>query len=358
MITNANLVGNVVFGVRSRLHYSGSRCLSFLPLAHAYGCAFDMLTTLAAGSHVTLFGRLPSPKLLVSALADVRPNLVLCVPLVLEKIYRKQIVPMITRRPIRWALAIPMLDTAIYAKIRRKLVEAFGGEFEEIIVGGAPLNSEVEQFLNLIKFPFTVGYGMTECAPLVSYTPWRQFVPGSAGRILPGIMEVKVESADPAKVPGEICVRGQNVMKGYYKNPEATEAVIDGDGWLHTGDMGTVDPDGTIFIRGRYKTMILTASGQNIYPEEIEAKLNNMPYVAESLIVERGKGLTALVYPDYEAMDAENLTQDMLPQVMEKIRTDLNRLVAPYEQVQRIELIASEFEKTPKKSIKRYLYNT
>ncbi len=358
MITNANLVGNVVFGVRSRLHYSGSRCLSFLPLAHAYGCAFDMLATLAAGSHVTLFGRLPSPKLLVSALADVRPNLVLCVPLVLEKIYRKQIVPMITRKPIRWALAIPMLDTAIYAKIRRKLVEAFGGEFEEIIVGGAPLNSEVEQFLNLIKFPFTVGYGMTECAPLVSYTPWRQFVPGSAGRILPGIMEVKVESADPAKVPGEICVRGQNVMKGYYKNPEATEAVIDGDGWLHTGDMGTVDPDGTIFIRGRYKTMILTASGQNIYPEEIEAKLNNMPYVAESLIVERGKGLTALVYPDYEAIDAENLTQDMLPQVMEKIRADLNRLVAPYEQVQRIELIASEFEKTPKKSIKRYLYNT
>lgn len=357
MLTYGNLVGNIIFGIKSRLHFSGSRCLSFLPLAHAYGCAFDMLVPLAVGTHITLFGRLPSPKLLQSALADVKPNLVICVPLILEKIYRKSIVPLINKRAMRWALVIPLLDTAIYAKIRRKLVEAFGGNFEEVIVGGAPLNREVEEFLNHIKFPFTVGYGMTECGPLVSYTPWRQFEPSSAGRVLSPIMETKVLSSDPENIPGEICVRGQNVMKGYYKNPDATEAVLDQDGWLHTGDMGTVSADGTIFIRGRYKTMILSASGQNIYPEEIEAKLNNMLYVAESLVVERGNGLTALVYPDYEAMDADGIAIQALPEVMEHIRQDLNKLVAPYEQIQRIQLIANEFEKTPKRSIKRYLYN-
>lgn len=357
MLTYGNLVGNIVFGVRSRLHFSGSRCLSFLPLAHAYGCAFDMLVPLAAGTHITLFGRLPTPKLLLSALAQVKPNLVICVPLILEKIYRKSIVPLITKRAMRWALVVPLLDTAIYAKIRRKLVDAFGGHFEEVIVGGAPLNREVEEFLHHIKFPFTVGYGMTECGPLISYTPWRQFIPTSAGRVLQPIMEAKVISDDPENTPGEICVRGQNVMKGYYKNPGATEAVLDEDGWLHTGDMGTISADGTIFIRGRYKTMILSASGQNIYPEEIEAKLNNMPYVAESLVVERGNGLTALVYPDYEAVDADGITIHSLPEVMERVRQDLNKLVAPYEQIQRIQLIANEFEKTPKRSIKRYLYN-
>jgi len=357
MLTYGNLVGNVVFGVKSRLHYSGSRCLSFLPLAHAYGCAFDMLVPLAAGTHVTLFGRMPTPKLLLAALAQVKPNLVICVPLILEKIYRKSILPLITKRAMRWALVIPLLDTAIYAKIRRKLVDAFGGDFEEVIVGGAPLNREVEEFLHHIKFPYTVGYGMTECGPLISYTPWRQFIPSSAGRVLPGVMEAKVLSSDPVAVPGEICVRGQNVMKGYYKNPGVTEAVLDDDGWLHTGDMGTVSDDGTIFIRGRYKTMILSANGQNIYPEEIEAKLNNMPYVAESLVVERGNGLTALVYPDYEAMDADGIAIHALPEVMERVRQDLNKLVAPYEQIQRIQLIANEFEKTPKRSIKRYLYN-
>lgn len=357
MLTYGNLVGNIIFGVKSRLHFSGSRCLSFLPLAHAYGCAFDMLVPLAVGTHITLFGRLPSPKLLQSALADVKPNLVICVPLILEKIYRKSIVPLINKRAMRWALVVPLLDTAIYAKIRRKLVDAFGGNFEEVIVGGAPLNREVEEFLNHIKFPFTVGYGMTECGPLVSYTPWRQFEPSSAGRVLSPIMETKVLSSDPENIPGEICVRGQNVMKGYYKNPGATEAVLDQDGWLHTGDMGTVSADGTIFIRGRYKTMILSASGQNIYPEEIDAKLNNMLYVAESLVVERGNGLTALVYPDYEAMDADGIAIQALPEVMERVRQDLNKLVAPYEQIQRIQLIANEFEKTPKRSIKRYLYN-
>ena len=356
MLTFDNVCGNVVFGIRSKLHFEGSRALSFLPLAHAYGCAFDMLVPLATGTFITLFGKVPTPRLLLAALAQVRPNLVMCVPLILEKIYRKQIVPMITRRAIRWALAVPFVDTAIYAKIRNKLVDAFGGCFEEVIIGGAPLNGEVEAFLYKIKFPFTVGYGMTECGPLISYTPWREFVQGSCGQTLPN-MESKVNSDDPTSVPGEICVRGQNRMKGYYKNPAVTREVIDSDGWLHTGDMGTRGTYGTLSIKGRYKTMILSASGQNIYPEEIEAKLNNMPYVNESLIVERGKGLTAIVYPDYERMDADGIEVSQLTELMERNRQDLNGLVAPYEKVDHIQLTPHEFEKTPKKSIKRYLYS-
>ena len=355
MLTYGNIAGNVGFGIQSRLHYQGSRALSFLPLAHAYGCAFDMLVPLATGSFITVFGKTPTPKLLLKALAQVRPNLVICVPLILEKIYRKQIVPMITSRAMRWVLAVPLVDRAIYAKIRNKLVEAFGGEFEEVIIGGAPLNSEVEEFLHKIKFPFTVGYGMTECGPLISYTPWRQFIPTSCGRVLPN-MEAKIVSDDPANIPGEICVRGQNRMKGYYKNPDVTAATIDEEGWLHTGDMGTLS-DGTLFIRGRYKTMILSASGQNIYPEEIEAKLNNMPYVGESLVVERGKGLTAIVYPDYERMDSDHIDSSRLPELMEQNRLELNTLVAPYEKIDHVQLIPYEFEKTPKKSIKRYLYS-
>ena len=355
MLTLNNLCGNVVYGIQSRLHYTGSRCLSFLPLAHAYGCAFDLLTPLAVGTHISLFGKLPSPKLLLAAMADVKPSLVLCVPLVIEKIYRKQILPMITKQAMRWALAIPFLDAAICARIRKKLVEAFGGEFEEVIIGGAPLNDEVEEFLHRIKFPFTVGYGMTECGPLISHTPWRQFQCLSSGRTLP-LMETKIDSPDPENIPGEICVRGENVMKGYYKRPEATADVIDGEGWLHTGDMGTRSADGTIYIKGRYKTMILTANGQNIYPEEIEAKLNNMLYVSESLVVERGKHLVALVYPNYEEMDEAGVSTDILPEEMERVRIELNKLVAPYEKIDRIQLIANEFEKTPKRSIKRYLY--
>lgn len=357
MLTLGNLGGNVRFGIRSRLHYRGSRALSFLPLAHAYGCAFDMLTPLAVGTHITILGKLPTPKLLLKAFAEVRPNLIICVPLILEKIYRNKLRPVIEQPAIRRALKVPGLKTLVFRKIRNQLIEAFGGEFEEVIVGGAPLNREVEEFLHRIKFPFTVGYGMTECGPLISYTPWRQFIPASSGRTLPSMESKIADSADPTTIPGEICVRGENVMLGYFKNTEATEAVIDAEGWLHTGDMGTISNDRTIFIRGRYKTMILGASGQNIYPEEIEAKLNNMPYVSESLVVERGKHLIALVYPDYEAMDRDKVANERLPELMEQVRTDLNRLVAPYERIDRIQLIANEFEKTPKRSIKRYLYN-
>lgn len=358
MLTYDNIAGNVDFGIRSRLHYQGSRALSFLPLAHAYGCAFDMLVPLAVGSHITVLGRMPTPTLLLKAFAQVRPNLVICVPMILEKIYRKMIVPMITRKPMRWILAVPMVDRAIYGRIRARLVEAFGGEFEEIIIGGAPLNPEVEEFLYRIKFPFTVGFGMTECGPLISYTPWREFMPGSAGRTLEGIMEAAILPDDRTPGQGEIIVRGQNVMKGYYKNPEATDAAIDSSGWLHTGDMGHLGGrDGqTIFIRGRYKTMILTANGQNIYPEEIEAKLNNMPFVAESLVVERNGALVALVYPDHEMVDAQHLSDADLEPLMRENLAELNRIVAPYEQVSRIQLVAEEFKKTPKRSIKRFLY--
>lgn len=357
MLTLGNLGGNVRFGIRSRLHFRGSRTLSFLPLAHAYGCAFDMLVPLAVGTHITVLGKLPTPKLLLKAFAEVRPSLIICVPLILEKIYRNKLRPVLEKPAIRNALKVPGLKTLVFRKIRNQLVEAFGGEFAEVIVGGAPLNHEVEEFLHRIKFPFTVGYGMTECGPLISYTPWRQFIPGSSGRTLPSMESKIADSTDPARIPGEICVRGEHVMRGYFKNPEATEAVIDAEGWLHTGDMGTISDDRTIFIRGRYKTMILGASGQNIYPEEIEAKLNNMPYVSESLVVERGKHLIALVYPDYEAMDRDKVPNEQLPELMEQVRADLNKLVAPYERIDRIQLIANEFEKTPKRSIKRYLYN-
>lgn len=357
MITGNNLAGNIVYGIDSQLCFRGSKVVSFLPLAHAYGCAFDMLCQLAVGAHITLLGRIPSPKIIVKAMNEIHPNLVITVPLVLEKIYTKLIVPKISKGMLRWALAVPLLDNRIYDQIRKQLVDAFGGNFEEVIVGGAPFNAEVEEFLYKIRFPFTVGYGMTECAPLVSHTPWREFVLHSAGRVLPGIMEAKILSDDPENTPGEICVKGENVMMGYYHNYEATDKVLDDDGWLHTGDMGTMSPDGTIFIRGRLKTMLLGANGQNIYPEEIEAKLNNMAYVNESLVVEREGKLVGLVYPDYDVMDAQGITRDKLPDLMAQVLAELNKLVAPYERLSRIELMANEFQKTPKRSIKRFLYS-
>lgn len=356
MLTGNSLGGNVCFGISSKLHFSGSKCLSFLPLAHAYGCAFDLLVPLAVGTHITLLGKIPSPKILLKALEEVKPNLIICVPLILEKIYRKQILPMLNKRPLKWALNVPLLDSRIYGQVRKKLVDAFGGRFEQVIVGGAPLNAEVEAFLHRIKFPFTVGYGMTECGPLISYTHHSEFIPRSSGRILEGYMQVKIDSSDPELIPGEICVRGENVMAGYYKNREATEKVIDKDGWLHTGDMGTVNNDDTIFIKGRYKTMILGANGQNIYPEEIESKLNNMPFIMESLVIEKDGRLVALVYPDYEAVDDYGIANEDLPVAMEEIRKNLNKEVAPYEQIAKIHLYPTEFEKTPKRSIKRYLY--
>lgn len=357
MLTGNNLAGNVTYAKSLGLLFKGERELCFLPLAHAYSCAFNFLLPLAVGAHVYLLGKVPSPKILLKAFEEVKPNIILTVPLIIEKIYRKMILPQLGKRSMRVALTIPFLDDRIYAQIRKKLMDAMGGRFREIIIGGAALNKEVEDFLYKIKYPFTVGYGMTECGPLISYDHNNEFVPGSCGQILKGIMEVRIDSNDPYNKVGEIQVRGENVMKGYYKNEEATKAVFTNDGWLRTGDLGTIDKNNRIFIRGRSKTMMLGASGQNIYPEEIEAKLNNLPFIMESLVIEKNGKLIAMVYPDYDTVDGTGISHEDLPIIMEENRLSLNKMVAPFETIAEIQLYPTEFEKTPKKSIKRYLYN-
>ena len=358
MLTGNNLAGNVTFGIRTELLKKGDKVLSFLPLAHAYGCAFDFLTATAVGTHVTLLGKVPSPKIIMKAFEEVKPNLIITVPLVIEKIYKNVIQPIISKKGMKWALSIPLLDNQIYGQIRKKLIDALGGRFKEIIIGGAAMNPEVEEFFHKIKFPFTIGYGMTECGPLISYAPWDKFVPSSSGKIL-DIMEARIYKENPEAETGEIQVRGENVMTGYYKNPEATQEVFTKDGWLRTGDLGTMDDEGNIFIRGRLKTMILSSSGQNIFPEEIEAKLNNLPFILESLVIERNKKLVALVYADYEALDSLGLNhEDNLKTIMDENLKNLNNNVAAYEKVSQIQLYPNEFEKTHKMSIKRYLYNS
>lgn len=359
MLTGNNLAGNVVFGIRSGLLKRGNKVLSFLPLAHAYGCAFDFLTATAVGTHVTLLGKTPSPKILMKAFEEVKPNLIITVPLVIEKIYKNVIQPLISKRSMKWALNIPLLDNKIYGQIRKKLIDALGGRFTEVIIGGAAMNPEVEEFFHRIKFPFTIGYGMTECAPLISYAPWSDFIPTSSGRVLEGFMEARIMKDKPEDALGEIQVRGENVMVGYYKNPEATREAFTEDGWLRTGDLGTLDENNFLYIRGRSKTMILSSSGQNIFPEEIEARLNNMPFVVESLVIERNKRLVALVYADYEALESLGLNNaEGQKAVMDENLKNLNTQVAAYEKVAQIQLYPTEFEKTPKRSIKRYLYNS
>lgn len=358
MLTGNNLAGNVTFGIRTRLLVKGDKVLSFLPLAHAYGCAFDFLTASAVGAHTTMLGKVPSPKIIMKAFEEIKPNLIISVPLVIEKIYKNIIQPLINKKGMKWALSIPLLDNKIYGQIRKRLIDALGGRFKEVIIGGAAMNPEVEEFFYRIKFPFTIGYGMTECAPLISYAPWNEFVMTSSGKIL-DIMEARIYKEHPEDRIGEIQVRGENVMAGYYKNEEATREVFTEDGWLRTGDLGTMDEAGNIFIRGRSKTMILSSSGQNIFPEEIEAKLNNLPFIQESLVIERNKKLVALVYPDYESLDSLGLNEeDNLRTIMDENLKNLNSSVAAYEKVSKIQLYPTEFEKTPKRSIKRYLYNS
>lgn len=354
MITGGNLKGNMDFAHQIIGLRPGDRMLSFLPLAHTYGAAFDYQYALTEGCHVTLLGKTPAPKILVQAFAEVRPALVIAVPLILEKIYRKMIVPMIRKRPLCYALRVPVLRTLIHAQIRKKLIRAMGGRMSQVIIGGAAFNSEVEDFLLKIKFPVSVGYGMTECAPLISFSLYPQFVPHSCGKVLEE-MEARIDSPDPYHVVGEIQVRGRNVMRGYYRNEEATRTVFTADGWLKTGDLGTIDRGGNLFIRGRSKSMILSSNGQNIYPEEIEAKLDNLPFVQESLVIERDKKLIALVHPDYEAAEAAGLADD-LPRTMAQNLKMLNNMVAAYEKIGEIRIHPNEFEKTPKRSIKRYLY--
>ena len=357
MLTGNNLAGNVTYARTLDLLFRGERELCFLPLAHAYSCAFNLLVPMAFGVHVYLLGKVPSPKILLKAFEEVKPNLILMVPLILEKIYKKMILPQLNKRTLKLALNIPLLDSRIYAQIRKHLVDALGGRFREVIVGGAAMNQEVTDFLYKIKFPFTIGYGMTECGPLISYDHNNEYVPGSCGQILKGIMKVRIDSEDPYNKVGEIQVSGENVMKGYYKNDEATQNVFTEDGWLRTGDLGTIDHDNRIFIRGRSKTMILGPSGQNIYPEEIESKLNNLPFVMESLVVEKNGKLIGMVYPDYDTVDSTGISHTDLPVIMEQNRIELNKLLAPYETISEIQLYPTEFEKTPKKSIKRYLYS-
>ena len=364
MLTVNNLTGNVLVAKNARntqtgTHYfvRGGLTLSFLPLAHAYGCAFDFLSPLAVGGHVTLLGKIPSPKILIEAMQMVKPTVICCVPLILEKIYRKQVLPLLEKGPMSIAMKIPLLNSAIYSAIRKKLIDSFGGEVVIFIVGGAPMNQETEAFLLKIKFPITVGYGMTECAPLISFTTDDLFKAGSCGMYIKEYLDLRIDSPDPEHTAGEIIVKGEHVMLGYYKNEKDTHAVLDPDGWLHTGDMGTVDPDGTLYIRGRSKTMILTGSGQNIYPEEIEDKLNNMYLVLESLVLEHNGKLHALVVPDYEQAEREGVDKNDLPQIMENNLKELNTVVAGYEHVAAITIYPTEFEKTPKRSIKRYLYN-
>ena len=350
------LAGNVLFGLKSKLVFSGCRHVAFLPLAHAYGCAFDFLACLAAGGHTYLIGRTPSAKILLKAFAEVKPTVILSVPLILEKIYKKMIQPQISKKPVSWVLKMPLLDQVVLGKIREKLISAFGGEFSQIIIGGAPLNAEVEAFLRRIKFPLTIGYGMTETAPLISFTPWTEFRSQSCGQVLEGLMEARIAHPDQDGV-GEIQVRGEHVMSGYYKNEQATADSFTADGWLRTGDLGMMDEAGFIYIKGRCKTMLLGPSGQNIYPEEIEAKINNMPYVLESLVLQKeDTRLVALVCPDFEAVDADKLSQEQLEGIMEENRKLVNQELAAYEQINLVKLYTHEFEKTPKKSIKRFLY--
>ncbi len=364
MLTVNNLTGNIIFakGMKNPdngdyYFRKGSRTLSFLPLAHAYGCTFDFLSPLACGGHITLLGRIPSPKILVEAMKVTRPTVVCSVPLILEKVYRKSILPMLEKGPMSIAMRIPLLNTAIYSTIRSKLMEQFGGCIEIFIVGGAALNQETEDFLRKIKFPITVGYGMTECAPLISFQLPQYFRAGSCGAVLPDLLEARIDSRDPENIPGELLIKGEHVMKGYYKNESATDAVLEKDGWLHTGDMCTMDSDRTLYIRGRCKTMILSGSGQNIYPEEIEERLNNLYMVAESLIIENNGLLTALVVPDYELANAEGVNLDNLQGIMDENLKQLNTMVASYEKVANIVIHREEFVKTPKRSIKRYLYS-
>ncbi|MBQ8652611.1 MAG: AMP-binding protein [Alistipes sp.] len=366
MLTCENITGNVLMAFEAinpdngeYYFQKGFRILSFLPLAHAFGCAFDFLASMARGLHVTLLGKIPSPKILIEALSNVRPHVILTVPLILDKIYRKQILPMLEQGPMSIAMKVPLLNTAIYSVIRKKLMDTFGGQCAIFIVGGAPMNQETEAFLRKINFPLTVGYGMTECGPLISFTPAPLYKSGSCGRYISARLECKIDSDDPEKVAGEILIRGGHVMKGYYKNPDATKKVLEKDGWLHTGDMGTMDPDGTLYIRGRSKTMILSSNGQNIYPEEIEDQLNNMYMVLESLVLDAGGGrLKALVVPDYELAEKEGVKKEDLDGIIQNNMKELNKQLAAYQRLAEVVLYPKEFEKTPKRSIKRYLYDT
>ena len=357
MIPYRAVVGNMMCAnelIGSKIK-AGDTLLSMLPLAHTLSMSFEFLFEFVAGVHVNFLTKMPTPSILLKALADIRPIALVCVPLIIEKVVRKAIMQKISDPKIKLLLKTPIVGRKIKKKICQGLRDAFGGNFYEVIIGGAALNQEIEALLHDIGFNFTVGYGATECAPLISCNDWQSFVPCSCGKVV-NRMNIKIDSRNPYDIPGEILVKGQNVMLGYYKNPEATAETLV-DGWYHTGDLGIVDRAGNIYIKGRIKNMILSANGQNIYPEEIEDKLNNMPYVQECVVVQRGDKLYGLVYPDPELIKKNKTSTTELKSLMEENKKQLNTMLPAYEQLAGIELRQEEFEKTPKRSIKRFLYS-
>ena len=334
---------------------AGDKIISMLPMAHMYGMAFEFIFEFLHGCHVYYLNRVPSPAIIAQALAEIRPRIVIAVPLIIEKIIRKKVFPKIQNNRMRLLLQMPVISKKVREMICQEVLKAFGGNMYEVIIGGAALNQEVERFLKRIDFPYTVGYGATECAPIICYRDWHTFAPGSCGRAALH-QEVKIVSPDPQRIPGEILTKGPNVMLGYYKNPEATAETIDRNGWYHTGDLGTMDADGNVFINGRSKNMLLGPNGQNIYPEEIEDKLNSMTMVIESIVVQRDNKLVALVHPDMDEAKNMGFSEEDLKNIMEQNLNGLNELIPAYEKISEIEIHEEEFEKTPKKSIKRYLY--
>lgn len=357
MIPARSLFSNVVFAREYMPLKASDKIVSFLPMAHVFGLLFEFLFPVTLGCHITFLTKAPTPQIIIKAFKEIQPHLILSVPLVIEKIYKKRILPTLEKPVMKVLMKIPGISSILKKKVKEKLVETFGGRFHEIVIGGAPLSKDVEVFFRDIGFPFTIGYGMTECGPLISYDAWNTTQPSSAGKLVDR-MEVKIDSEDPYNVVGEIMVKGTNVMLGYYKNEEATQEAIEPDGWLHTGDLGVIDENNYIFIRGRSKNMLLGPSGQNIYPEEIEAKLSNLPFVQECVVVDRNGALVALIYAEPESVEAEQLTSEALVKMMESNRISANKKLPKYSQISRIELVEEEFQKTPKKNIKRYLYTS
>ena len=355
MLSYGNIWSNVKFCMDHLPYPSpGDGMVCMLPLAHMYGLAIELLHTFVKGCHIHFLTRVPSPKVIMDAFAQVKPKMIISVPLILEKIIKTKVFPLLEKPLMKMLMRVPLVDDHLLGKIKEKLYETFGGNLEQIIIGGAALNKDVEAFLRRIGFKYTVGYGMTECAPLIAYAPWNENQVGSCGKVVDR-METFIDSPNPQEVPGVLWVRGENLMKGYYKNPEATEAVFK-DGWMNTGDICQIDEDGFIYIRGRDKNMILGPSGQNIYPEEIEQKLNNMPYVCESIVIDLDNKLVALVYPDIDNATSQGITMEALEAMMQENITLLNKELPAYSQISRVKVYHEEFEKTPKRSIKRYLY--
>ncbi len=341
--------------VLGKIIQRSDRVISILPMAHMYGMAFEFIFEFLHGCHVYYLNRIPSPAIIAQAFAEVKPKIIIAVPLVIEKIIRKKVFPKIQNNRMRLLLSMPVISKKVRQMICQEVINAFGGELYEVIIGGAAFNQEVETFLKKIEFPYTVGYGATECAPIICYRDWKTFAQGSCGQEAYH-MKVKINSVDPANIPGEILAKGPNVMLGYYKNQEATEETIDKDGWYHTGDLGTMDYDGNVYINGRSKNMLLGPNGQNIYPEEIEDKLNSMPMVVESVVVQRDNKLVGLVYPDYDEAKNMRFNEEDIRNIMEQNRQQLNETIPAYEKITEIEIRKEEFEKTPKRSIKRFLY--